>query len=397
MRKKAAKSRKEARKNPLWKSKIPKDIGVPNAFPFKEQILEEIENERQEQQERRDAMNEAKAAAKEERKLQWEAAENGEVVERKESDEWDIDELGSDVEIIEDEVEDDEFEGLSDEEATTAEVSDKQVQSVIFKSDIIVMVLDARDPQTCRVSWLEERLQTPEYTTKHLIIFRTKTDHIPPGILLRWHDYLKASTSAPIIDSIDELSAALKHHARSRRMKWTTVGVLGLPNVGKSSVVNALAKAHNHRHPVCTVSNEMGTTKAVREVVLDTSMRVLDSPAIQPLSTDATSTNLYLLNALPISSMKQDARRVAETMFHRLHADTDMWTRFSASHRLTPLLAKYSYQGTELIEEFATDFFLQMARNTNRVMRKGTVNIQAVAVDFIRSWRHGNIDWWMPV
>ena len=280
MRKKAAKSRKEGRKNPLWKSKIPKDIGIPNAFPFKEQILEEIENERQEQQERRDAVKEAKALAKEERKLQWEAVENGGVVERKESDEWDIDELGSDVEVIEDEVEDDEFDGLSDEE--TATTSDKQVESVLLKSDIIVVVLDARDPQTCRMPWLEERLQTPEYATKHLVLFRTKADHIPPDVLLRWHDYLQASTSVPIFDSIDELSAALKHHARSRRLKWTTVGVIGLPNVGKSTVVNALAKAHNHSHPVCAVSNEMGTTKAVREVVLDTSMRVLDSPPLQP-------------------------------------------------------------------------------------------------------------------
>ena len=43
---KQRKERKEAKKNPQWKSRIKKDPGIPNMFPFKAQVLAEIEDAR---------------------------------------------------------------------------------------------------------------------------------------------------------------------------------------------------------------------------------------------------------------------------------------------------------------------------------------------------------------
>lgn len=40
------KQRKAAKKNPQWKSKLRKDPGIPNSYPFKEQLLQEIEEKR---------------------------------------------------------------------------------------------------------------------------------------------------------------------------------------------------------------------------------------------------------------------------------------------------------------------------------------------------------------
>lgn len=45
----AAKQRKlakQAKKNPEWRSKLKKDPGIPNLFPYKEKILQEIEEKR---------------------------------------------------------------------------------------------------------------------------------------------------------------------------------------------------------------------------------------------------------------------------------------------------------------------------------------------------------------
>lgn len=55
---KQRKERKEAKKNPQWRSRLKKDPGIPNLFPYKDQVLAEIEENKrkkqEEQQRRRD-------------------------------------------------------------------------------------------------------------------------------------------------------------------------------------------------------------------------------------------------------------------------------------------------------------------------------------------------------
>ena len=52
-------------------------------------------------------------------------------------------------------------------------------------------------------------------------------------------------------------------------------GVVGFPNVGKSSLINSLKRGR-----VAQVGNTPGVTRAVQEVVLDKHLRLLDSPGI---------------------------------------------------------------------------------------------------------------------
>ena len=40
------KERKLEKKNPTWKSRRPKDIGIPSSFPYKDRILLEIEEKK---------------------------------------------------------------------------------------------------------------------------------------------------------------------------------------------------------------------------------------------------------------------------------------------------------------------------------------------------------------
>jgi len=48
---KQRKGRKEAKKNPEWRSRLKKDPGIPNAFPYKDKILAEIEESRRRKEE----------------------------------------------------------------------------------------------------------------------------------------------------------------------------------------------------------------------------------------------------------------------------------------------------------------------------------------------------------
>jgi nuclear GTP-binding protein len=48
---KQRKAKKQAKKNPEWRSKLKKDPGIPNLFPYKDKILAEIEEARRKKEE----------------------------------------------------------------------------------------------------------------------------------------------------------------------------------------------------------------------------------------------------------------------------------------------------------------------------------------------------------
>jgi nuclear GTP-binding protein len=54
-----------------------------------------------------------------------------------------------------------------------------------------------------------------------------------------------------------------------------TVGVVGYPNVGKSSLINSLK-----RSKVCAVAAQPGHTKDLQSIQLERGMRIIDSPGV---------------------------------------------------------------------------------------------------------------------
>ena len=69
-----------------------------------------------------------------------------------------------------------------------------------------------------------------------------------------------------------------------------TVGLIGYPNVGKSSVINSLK-----RSKTCDVSSLPGCTKSLQEVKLDKQVKLLDCPGVI-FEKDLTRNQLILQN-----------------------------------------------------------------------------------------------------
>lgn len=66
---KQRKERKEAKKNPQWRSRLKKDPGIPNLFPYKDKVLAEIEESKRKKEEEQQRRREVARAQREGRKV----------------------------------------------------------------------------------------------------------------------------------------------------------------------------------------------------------------------------------------------------------------------------------------------------------------------------------------
>jgi len=78
--------------------------------------------------------------------------------------------------------------------------------------------------------------------------------------------------------------------------KNVTVGIIGYPNVGKSSIINSLKKSK-----AAAVSSVPGYTKNIQEIQLDGQVRLLDSPGVV-MSKDSEE-KLVLKNIIKVNDV----------------------------------------------------------------------------------------------
>lgn len=450
---KQRKDRKLAKKNPQWVSKVKKDPGIPNLFPYKERLLQQIEEAKIQKQEETRRRKEAAKAAK--------AQQNGDAAKEDgaDSDAEDMDDDMMDEDIDEsnpmaaliasaraaaekydedlqtdDDGMDDDSDASSGSEgesgaievsggATSRKAFDKVFKQVVEQADVVLYVLDARDPEGTRSRDVERSVMAAASGGKRLILVLNKVDLIPPPVLRGWLTHLRryfptlplrASNAAPNAHTFNHrdvtvqststaLFRALKSFAAGRNLKRAvSVGVIGYPNVGKSSVINALLSRMSGtrgQRSACPAGAEAGVTTAIRSVKIDSKLTLLDSPGIVFPSTSSTSTSfvpknkteahahLVLLNAVPPKHIEDPVPAVT-LLLKRLSASPDLLKKLTDVYDLPPLLADASGDAT-------TDFLVQVARKRGRLGRGGVPNIASAAMTVVTDWRDGRIQGWV--
>ena len=137
------------------------------------------------------------------------------------------------------------------------------VERVIEKSDIVLEILDARFIDETRNSKIEYRIKNRNKVLIHVI---NKCDYVDK----KYMDSVKKTLENCVFVSARKylgttlLKQKIKALANKKRIKDPRVGVIGYPNVGKSSLMNALLGTERS-----IISDESGTTRDVLTEVLE--------------------------------------------------------------------------------------------------------------------------------
>lgn len=389
VREHARKVRKEAKKSGHHKrGSKQKMIQVPNICPFKEDIIKEAEavrkhNEEEKLKRREQAKLDRVASLSKPKTLESlvHSAETRQAIHTAINDNKSV---AVDGQYLNEE--------KSKENSLKAYF--KEFKKVIENADVILEVVDARDPLGTRCAEVEKAVKAAP-GNKRLVVVMNKADLVPKENLEQWLKYLRRFGPATVFKASTQdqnqklgrrkyhemknekamqgstcvgaelLMSMLANYCRNKGIKTSIrVGVVGIPNVGKSSIINSLKRGR-----ACTVGSTPGITRSMQEVELDSKIKLLDCPGIVFSKGD---NQFALKNAQRVTDVK-DPIKVATSILQRA---SKMY--FCKLYDIT------MFQTPE-------EFFAKKAKRMGKMKRGGMLDVFAAARSVLNDWNSGRI------
>lgn len=161
----------------------------------------------------------------------------------------------------------------------------RQMEENLKKVDFVIEIRDARIPDSSRNPMLDGIIHT-----KPRLIILSKKDKADPELTKEWITYSEKDNvrvialdlvhenyKAAIVQASKTLCASFIEKQKRRGIKPRALRamVCGIPNVGKSTMINTLAK-----RKAAKTADKPGVTKSLQWIKLDKDLELLDTPGV---------------------------------------------------------------------------------------------------------------------
>lgn len=154
--------------------------------------------------------------------------------------------------------------------------------------------------------------------------------------------------------------------------KQISVGFIGYPNTGKSSIINTLRKKK-----VCTVAPIPGETKVWQYITLMKRIYLIDCPGVVPPNQNDTPEDILLRGVCRVENVENPEQYIPAVL-----------KRVQPRH----LERTYGVKGSD----DPLEFLAVLARKGGRLLRGGEPDLDGVAKMVINDFLRGKIPWFTP-
>lgn len=161
--------------------------------------------------------------------------------------------------------------------------------------------------------------------------------------------------------------------------KQISVGFIGYPNVGKSSIINTLKKKK-----VCTVAPIPGETKVWQYITLMRRIYLIDCPGVVPVSAKDSDTDTVLKGVVRVENLATPAEHIP-ALLKRVRPEYVERT-YGLEHR------EEGWEG----ESGAAILLSAIAKKSGKLLKGGEPDQEAAAKMVLNDWIRGKIPFFVP-
>lgn len=199
----------------------------------------------------------------------------------------------------------------------------REISEKLGLIDIVFEVIDARIPMSSKNHEIAKMIQN-----KPKILIMTKVDLCDEKITLKWKKYYEElgyrvvlvdlihdKNLNGILEVTNEMSCELneKRKAKGLKPRKTRILILGIPNVGKSTLINRLVGKR-----ATNVGNRPGVTKNLEWIRINQTLELLDTPGILWPKLEGKNIALNLASMTAIKEEILDKEEVAIYIINKL-------------------------------------------------------------------------------